>query len=41
VPKIVSWKRLVKIGSRRLELKALRVISGLFYCIKIWHDFWL
>ena len=30
VPKIVSWKRLVKIGSRRLERKALREISGLF-----------
>ena len=33
VPKIVSWKRLVKIGSRRLEQKALREISGLFCCV--------
>ena len=33
VPKIVSWKRLVKIGSRRLERKALREISGLFCCV--------
>ena len=30
VPKIVSWKRRVKIGSRRLEQEALREISGLF-----------
>jgi hypothetical protein len=30
VPKIVRWKRLVKIGSRRLEQEALREISGLF-----------
>ena len=30
VPKIVSWKRLVKIGSRRLERKALREILGRF-----------
>ena len=28
-----SWKRLVKIGSRRLEQKALREISGLFCCV--------
>ena len=33
VPKIVSWKRLVKIGSRRLERKALREISGFFCCV--------
>ena len=33
VPKIVSWKRLVKIGSRRLEQEALREISGLFCCV--------
>ena len=33
VPKIVSWKRRVKIGSRRLEQKALREISGLFCCV--------
>ena len=32
VPKIVRWKRRVKIGSRRLEQKALREISGLFCC---------
>ena len=37
VPKIVSWKRLVKIGSRRLEQKALREISGFFclYCMAL------
>jgi hypothetical protein len=33
VPKIVSWKRLVKIGSRRLEYAALREISGRLSCI--------
>ena len=31
VPKIVSWKRLVKIGSRRLEQKALRCMSQGFF----------
>ena len=31
VPKIVSWKRLVKIGSRRLEWKALRCKSQGFF----------
>ena len=30
VPKIVSWKRLVKIGSRRLEYAALRVLRAVF-----------
>ena len=30
VPKIVSWKRLVKIGSRRLEYAALRVLRAAF-----------
>jgi hypothetical protein len=30
VPKIVSWKRLVKIGSRRLDRNALREILGRF-----------
>ena len=30
VPKIVSWKRLVKIGSRRLDQNALREILGRF-----------
>ena len=32
VPKIVSWKRLVKIGSRRLDRNALREILGRFCC---------
>ena len=32
VPKIVSWKRLVKIGSRRLERNALGEILGRFCC---------
>ena len=42
VPKIVSWKRLVKIGSRRLERKALREISGLFCCVcKITEKFFV
>ena len=42
VPKIVSWKRLVKIGSRRLEQKALREISGLFcYVCKITEKFFV
>ena len=41
VPKIVSWKRLVKIGSRRLERKVLRDFSqGFFCCTKIWSGFW-
>ena len=31
VPKIVSWKRLVKIGSRRLERKVLRDFSQDFF----------
>ena len=31
VPKIVSWKRLVKIGSRRLEQKVLRDFSQDFF----------
>jgi hypothetical protein len=31
VPKIVSWKRLVKIGSRRLDRNALREILGRFW----------
>ena len=31
VPKIVSWKRLVKIGSRRLEQKVLRDSSQDFF----------
>ena len=31
VPKIVSWKRLVKIGSRRLEQKVLREFSQDFF----------
>ena len=31
VPKIVSWKRLVKIGSRRLEYAALRVLRAVFF----------
>ena len=39
VPKIVRWKRRVKIGSRRLEQKALREISGLFCCILHLFDF--
>ena len=30
MPKIVSWKRLVKIGSRRLEYAALRVLRAVF-----------
>ena len=30
VPKIVSWKRLVKIGSRRLDQNALREILERF-----------
>ena len=33
VPKIVSWKRLVKIGSRRLEQKALRWKSRGFFVV--------
>ena len=39
VPKIVRWKRRVKIGSRRLEQKALREISGLFFAQKYGADF--
>ena len=39
VPKIVRWKRRVKIGSRRLEQKALRDFSGLFCCILHLFDF--
>ena len=36
VPKIVSWKRLVKIGSRRLERNALGEILGRFLlCLRI------
>ena len=30
VPKIVRWKRRVKIGSRRLEYAALRVLRAVF-----------
>ena len=33
VPKIVSWKRLVKIGSRRLEQKVLRDFSQDFFVV--------
>ena len=33
VPKIVSWKRLVKIGSRRLEYAALRVLRAVFFLL--------
>ena len=40
VPKIVSWKRLVKIGSRRLEWKVLRDFSqGFFVAQKYGVDF--
>ena len=40
MPKIVSWKRLVKIGSRRLERKALRDSSqGFFVAQKYGADF--
>ena len=42
VPKIVSWKRLVKIGSRRLEYAVLRVLRAVFvvsadynFCLKL------
>jgi hypothetical protein len=39
VPKIVSWKRLVKIGSRRLEYAALRVLRAVFlYPLKKFPD---
>ena len=33
VPKIVSWKRLVKIGSRRLEYAALRALRAVFFLL--------
>ena len=37
VPKIVSWKRLVKIGSRRLDQNALREVLGRFlFCESIY-----
>ena len=40
MPKIVSWKRLVKIGSRRLEWKVLRDFSqGFFVAQKYGVDF--
>ena len=40
VPKIVRWKRRVKIGSRRLEQKALRWMSqGFFIAQKYGADF--
>ena len=33
VPKIVSWKRLVKIGSRRLDQNALReILERFLFC---------
>ena len=36
VPKIVRWKRRVKIGSRRLDQNALREILGRFLlCLRI------
>ena len=35
VPKIVSWKRLVKIGSRRLEQKVLRDFSQDFFVVSV------
>ena len=40
MPKIVRWKRRVKIGSRRLEQKALRWMSqGFFVAQKYGADF--
>ena len=38
VPKIVSWKRLVKIGSRRLDQNALREILERFFVRKHLYD---
>jgi hypothetical protein len=36
VPKIVSWKRLVKIGSRRLDQNALReILERFLLCLRI------
>jgi hypothetical protein len=36
VPKIVSWKRLVKIGSRRLAQNALReILERFLFCESI------
>ena len=40
MPKIVSWKRLVKIGSRRLERKVLRdSLRAFFVAQKYGADF--
>ena len=37
VPKIVSWKRLVKIGSRRLDQNALReILERFLFCESIY-----